>query len=719
MIKLYAQRIPNESTLVSLTVIDDAEIQNKTKYKVALYDENLNLISFEYYNEYKYYVNPDNQNIISLILQCFDYGKQYNISIERFDDNVNTFSSNIVSIVTLPKSVKLKEITTDDIYLSSTKLPKEVILHWEKAPNNMLGYKIYHSYAEKTSNNWSDWTEVLDNTILPLDTLEYKVKLKYNKDNRFMLTVIDNTVDHNESKASNIVKLLLNNCTILNSYGILKYDYISDITRPVEIDIKEDRFYTKNLQIMLRQRKYQPQLQNYKEIYAYEFMANEKLLKPLTVSIYIELLLNQRYEIRIYKDNKWIQIPCTYNVDDRKITFLLDEIVDFCLCIPDTSLSKYNDLIDTPDKKFAYYTNIMLDKFPVWTKLKQNPVNSIGAAFINVFGIEYDEIKSILDYAIKQQYIETADTNAYAWVYKIIPNYKLENNQIIKLYGDNNILEEVNTLTNFLTTEDTGAYKPKILYRNPFLIDYDENTIYIRNYYNNIKLEVYDINYYYDEVKEEVKPLHSDYYELENHQIWNFIDEFGMLLDLKRLPLESNEHFKDRILDVFINPSNASKEGLMNGIARQLGIRHNILWEDENKPLVIKDSMVILNYIKANDKIIDKKYITFNTNGDISIAPLLNMDIEYPIKVSYVSGLEMHTFWNEKDYIFKNQLYNTDNTASDLFKHYVNVIKNDIPIQWGHFKWNKSYWNIDLKGYGHLPNVFDSNIKGYRKYKNG
>ena len=58
----------------------------------------------------------------------------------------------------------------------------------------------------------------------------------------------------------------------------------------------------------------------------------------------------------------------------------------------------------------------------------------------------------------------------------------------------------------------------------------------------------------------------------EIYNIWNCFDEFGLLLGLPRIPGERNYEYKQRLLDVYINPANATYIGLKNGISRELGL---------------------------------------------------------------------------------------------------------------------------------------------------
>jgi hypothetical protein len=53
---------------------------------------------------------------------------------------------------------------------------------------------------------------------------------------------------------------------------------------------------------------------------------------------------------------------------------------------------------------------------------------------------------------------------------------------------------------------------------------------------------------------------------------WNQFDEHGLLASLRRLPEENNWQFKRRVLDTFVHLANASYQGLIHGITRDLGL---------------------------------------------------------------------------------------------------------------------------------------------------
>lgn len=58
----------------------------------------------------------------------------------------------------------------------------------------------------------------------------------------------------------------------------------------------------------------------------------------------------------------------------------------------------------------------------------------------------------------------------------------------------------------------------------------------------------------------------------QSQPVFNHFDRFGLLLGLPRLEDERNSDYKQRLLDVFINRSNATYRGLINGVTRELGL---------------------------------------------------------------------------------------------------------------------------------------------------
>jgi hypothetical protein len=57
------------------------------------------------------------------------------------------------------------------------------------------------------------------------------------------------------------------------------------------------------------------------------------------------------------------------------------------------------------------------------------------------------------------------------------------------------------------------------------------------------------------------------------HKVFNEFDQFGELLDLKRIQGEDNVQYKQRLLDVMVHRSDSTYLGLIYGITRELGLK--------------------------------------------------------------------------------------------------------------------------------------------------
>jgi hypothetical protein len=96
-------------------------------------------------------------------------------------------------------------------------------------------------------------------------------------------------------------------------------------------------------------------------------------------------------------------------------------------------------------------------------------------------------------------------------------------------------------------------------------------------------------------------------------------------------------------------------------------------------------------------------------------------DIGKTKTVKFIAGLEMHTFHNKKDYAFQEELYSIDRLATPMLQYYVDTITNHVPVLWGQFVWNESFWDIadvGMSGYGYIPSFNDPRFLNWSKYKN-
>lgn len=95
----------------------------------------------------------------------------------------------------------------------------------------------------------------------------------------------------------------------------------------------------------------------------------------------------------------------------------------------------------------------------------------------------------------------------------------------------------------------------------------------IRDTGQEFSIRAIDVNNNTSEYKKVKLSLPKD--QQTYNAVWNHFDEIGMLVDLKRIPAESNTGYKARILDTYVHRSSPRYNGLINGIARELDIAYD------------------------------------------------------------------------------------------------------------------------------------------------
>lgn len=212
------------------------------------------------------------------------------------------------------------------------------------------------------------------------------------------------------------------------------------------------------------------------------------------------------------------------------------------------------------------FTKNMMSKFPSWMKLAKDP-DSIGAQFLDVFGLTFYDIKKELDDTVSNFYINTANTEMIDFLYRIplAQETVLDHKDIdvVTIHEKDGYERMVYSSKNLRDFYHKDSALPK------FYTDRESGYLYLRVNFEEIE----DINYPF----ESVSLNEAKHFELEIHHVWNAFDEFGLLLGLKRLAGERNEAFKNRILNVFKKPGNSTKQGLRNGIARELGLSNDLI----------------------------------------------------------------------------------------------------------------------------------------------
>lgn len=364
-----------------------------------------------------------------------------------------------------------------------------------------------------------------------------------------------------------------------------------------------------------------------------------------------------------------------------------------------------------PELRFANYTKKILDALPHWFKMRKGSADSIGARFLNIIGLKLDDMRFVLDYAYQQCYIDTIDIDQVDFCYKAIVPMPLRVSDITKVTAYGTGLKKAKNLKEFFGI-DQNIQNKNLHQFETWFADEKRNIIYVRDKFNVDAL--YSNGYIEFTIKDEVYKQ-----ELIPHHVWNFFDEFGLLLSCPRIFEEPNIEYKKRIEDVFKNPSNASRDGLINGIGRELALRRNLVWKDPTRDLELTDAMIVLNSVKVNGQYFDLENIFITESGTVLLKGDPNTQVT-DLEVTYVYGLEMHKLWNKDDAKLQNELFTIDHKPKSELEHYIKIMNSECPIFWNNFKWNEHYWDPNyytISGYGTIPTLLDGSIRGFANYK--
>lgn len=348
---------------------------------------------------------------------------------------------------------------------------------------------------------------------------------------------------------------------------------------------------------------------------------------------------------------------------------------------------------------YSKFTQRLADEYPVWTHAK-NSKKSNAQRFLNFFGITLEELEAWIEWTRRQKYISTADLKQidFAYVYKIPERIDLDQPFEIVEILEGTTLKEINRIHDFMQNVTYAGY----------MLDRETRQFFTRVSYGFLEI-------YQDKIAETLEP--------QMHHIWNTFDEFGLLLDVHRLPNEGNEYFKERILDVFRYPAGATYLGLIYGISRETNRMQRIVWEDDSKPLYIKinnrkiiyetihiDHRPVDTYEKEDDDGYPISPMKIYDNGDIEILPL-NTGIMHTI--TFVTDLFLFQLYDKENDEVYPILFKEDGQATEKLHHWVKQINQIAPSMWGYTRWDIDYWdnvNKEGTGLGFIPNQYDSDL---------
>ena len=353
-------------------------------------------------------------------------------------------------------------------------------------------------------------------------------------------------------------------------------------------------------------------------------------------------------------------------------------------------------------EEYNLFTQKIINRLPYWMSIRKKNDTSIGSRFLNVFGIELNEMYDLLNYAYEQVYIDSIDTDQVNILYKVCLDSYIDINEIEGIYTPECILNETDNLKELSSQHDK------------YLIDKKRNIIYFsKNHMANNKNK-------YGQVTIRFKN-HVKTFKLEIHHVWNFLDEFGYLLDCRRITGESNLDYKNRLIDVFKSPPHSTRDGLLNAISRELGIRKFKIWEDGSEDFTIEDNMVVINKIKVDNKYIDLKDIRKDEYNNIILIGKEEFKGQKR-EVVYDSGIEMHQMFNKEDERFQSELFDNKGFAKKKLIEYSHILKKKIPILWNEFIFDEAFFDLnamDISGEGFIPTRRDAKIDGFTEKKDG
>lgn len=253
------------------------------------------------------------------------------------------------------------------------------------------------------------------------------------------------------------------------------------------------------------------------------------------------------------------------------------------------------------------FTENMQAMLPQWMKMAKDP-NSVGAQFLNVFGLEFDDVKAYLDESINNQYIETASIGQIDIIYKVplaLPIVlDMEELDTVSIIANNDefLCIVCPTLREFYSDSHYPDDSKAIL-------DREAGVVYLR--LNEVQFPLTSETIF--KPFDEAIINGTNHYEYALHHVWNAFDEFGLLLGIERLYGERNEAFKNRILDVFQKPGNSTKQGLTNALSREFGLDESEVVINEFANKAFRGSLLneldgsptpkLLNYVERINKV--------------------------------------------------------------------------------------------------------------------
>lgn len=272
---------------------------------------------------------------------------------------------------------------------------------------------------------------------------------------------------------------------------------------------------------------------------------------------------------------------------------------------------------------------------------------SVAGQMLNAVAGEWlDDLSGDVAYSYGQQFITTADLTQVAWAYTATGTPT----QIWQIRAYDVDIDDWVDLSRCVNKED--------FYR---LSDTDygywfnevDSTVWVRKNYSSFE-------------------VNSTSYDLYPQHVWNWFDEFGLRLDLFRLPLEDNQYFRARILDTYLNKPGVGVDAFKLALRRELS-----LWQ------YFTDATPATMAGPADE--------TWQATPEfLGATP----------EVLEISDMEVHP-----DFMTPEGL------PTRKFQELVAALAAEYPSTWGHFVWGEATWDSggqQGEGYNALPLRFDA-----------
>lgn len=293
-------------------------------------------------------------------------------------------------------------------------------------------------------------------------------------------------------------------------------------------------------------------------------------------------------------------------------------------------------IADPTPENTRFSTRDILKKFPSWTKIYEDSLEgstprfdipqSTGGKLINsLVGDDLDKVEDLIDFFNLNKSISGADTASLAWIFATtaVPN------AVTSVKGNDIELSMIVNYSDFIN----HRVDDYVFYFNPI----DKVVLTLKKF---TTLKINNTEYSQNEVL-----------------IFNIFDEFGLRVGLPRLKLESNERYKQRILDVYQNPPGGDVESFKKTIRRELD-----LWKAVG-------ATPNSGYIGATPNVLEME------------------DLEYI-----------------------NKYFDDNGNPTETFIKFVEELNTLYPSNWGYVTWGNMLWDYAGRlgeGVSRVPFVYD------------